>query len=331
MPLLVWFFDAFVGFEVAFEFAGAGAGFAGDFFGAAFAGEVKFGVGVGGGAAVFDVEGLGFEAYDVGLDVGDVGLLFFPGAEVLRLFVGACGAVGAVVARVAFEGVGCGIECEGAGCCAVEEFAVVRDDEGCAAVGLDEVFEPVEGGNVEVVGGFVEEEEVGCAEEEECESKAGFLPAAEGAEGCIAVDRAEAESLEDGVGALGVGVAAECFEACECCVVGGECVGGVVGGGEVFGGLLECGFGGEDVGLGGGKEVGDGLFEVGAEGLREVADREGGGGAGDGAAVGGFGSDDAAQEGGFAGAVSADQAKVFAVVDDEGDVFEDGGCAVVFA
>ncbi len=62
---------------------------------------------------------------------------------------------------------------------AVEEVAVVGDEEDGAAEAAEVVFEPVEGLGVEVVGGLVEQEEVGLLQQDAAEAGAAQLPAGE--------------------------------------------------------------------------------------------------------------------------------------------------------
>ncbi len=55
--------------------------------------------------------------------------------------------------------------------------AVVRDGDDRAAVAVEEIFEPVDGVEIEVVCGLVEEEGVGVSEERLGEKHANFLAA----------------------------------------------------------------------------------------------------------------------------------------------------------
>lgn len=76
---------------------------------------------------------------------------------------------------VAFEG-------EDVGGNSVEEPAIVADDNGASAKVDEAFFEGAEGANVEVVGRFVEEEEVAAAAEEFCEVNAVAFAAGEKAD-----------------------------------------------------------------------------------------------------------------------------------------------------
>ncbi len=188
---------------------------------------------------------------------------------------------------------------------AVEQVAVMRDDEGGAGEFGEPGFEPHGGFEVEVVGGFVEQEHVGRREQDGGEGHAHAPAAGEG------VDRAglgvgvEAEAGEDGRGARGRCVSTNGEEAV---MHFGEAVGvgvGVVGFGEegeaflvAFQHAVEQG----DVAVG--RLLPD-LAEAGA------------GGEADGAAVDADFAGDGFEQGGLAGAVAADQADAAAGVDGE--------------
>ena len=62
----------------------------------------------------------------------------------------------------------------------VEEVTVVGDEDDSAAVGFEEVLQPADGLGVEVVGGLVEEEEIGLDAEGPAEGNAAFFSAGEG-------------------------------------------------------------------------------------------------------------------------------------------------------
>ena len=91
---------------------------------------------------------------------------------------------------------------------AVEEVAVVGDDQE-GALEVEEVFlEDVEGDDVEVVGGFVEDEQVGLLHQDGEQVEPSFFAAGEFADGVVQhvvreeelVEEAEvADSLEDGL------------------------------------------------------------------------------------------------------------------------------------
>ena len=68
----------------------------------------------------------------------------------------------------------------------------MRDEDDGAGVAPQVAFEPVDGDDVEVVGGLVEEEEVGLGEEDAGEGHAHAPAAGEGVEGPVEVVRLEA-------------------------------------------------------------------------------------------------------------------------------------------
>ena len=70
---------------------------------------------------------------------------------------------------------------------AVEEVAVVGDEEAGAGVARQEDFEPLDSFGVEVVGGFVEDEEVGLGDEGAAEGDAAFFAAGEGADDAFGI------------------------------------------------------------------------------------------------------------------------------------------------
>ena len=69
----------------------------------------------------------------------------------------------------------------------VEEIAVMRDHDDCAAVGLQIGLEPLEGGEIEVVGRLVEHEQFGVGEQQPRERQTGLFPAREGVAGGVRV------------------------------------------------------------------------------------------------------------------------------------------------
>ena len=91
-------------------------------------------------------------------------------------------------------------------------------------------LEPFDGGEVEVVGGFVEEENVGGGDEGAGELGAHLPTAAEGAEGFLKAGCREAESAEGGFGAGLQLVAVAMFEfVLQFAQFGHEVGGGVAG------------------------------------------------------------------------------------------------------
>ena len=93
----------------------------------------------------------------------------------------------------------------------VEQFEVVAHDEQRAAVRAQEAHQPFLGVDVEVVGGLVEDEVVGAAEQDACQLDASPLSTGEGGERELRAIGREAEAGEDavhvGLGAVAARVA----------------------------------------------------------------------------------------------------------------------------
>ena len=83
---------------------------------------------------------------------------------------------------------------------AVEEIAVVRDEHDGAGITLEVAFEPVDADDVEVVGRFVEQEEVGSPQQELGESHAHAPAAGEGCQGAVEFVGFEAQPREHRLG-----------------------------------------------------------------------------------------------------------------------------------
>ncbi|MFM1945088.1 MAG: hypothetical protein RI897_4070 [Verrucomicrobiota bacterium] len=224
-------------------------------------------------------------------------MLVFIGGELLVVAVGFLDEVTGVVAGVgddfaAFDFVDLVDDF-------VHELAVVGDEEDGAGIFFEVILEPEEGEEVEVVGGFVEEEEVGFDDEESGEVCAHDPATAHGLGFASEVGVFEAEPAEEVFG-FGFGLGIVEF------VVAGVGV-EVIGGGDVAGFLKFAEF---DLELGqfvdaAGGDVEDGFVADGFGFLREVAD--------DGpfiafhrAGVGFELFKDDGEESGFAGAVGAD-------------------------
>jgi hypothetical protein len=240
---------------------------------------------------------LGLEAVDEGLEMGaavllllglgeEVGALLGPLAG--ELVVGA-GPVGELLLG----------QVEDAGDGAVQELAVVGDDQDGVGV-LDEVgFQPERAFEVEVVRGLVEEEEVGLGEEDGGQGHAHPPAAREVGAGLARLLVGEAQALEDGGGARLAGPGVDVGEA-------GLDLGDAVG---VLGGV---GFAEQGLALGVGCE--DGVQEgdvVAGNLLRDAADA-GAAGDLDGAGVERELAADEAEERGLAGAVAAHEADLVA-------------------
>ena len=80
---------------------------------------------------------------------------------------------------------------------AVDEMPVVRDEEDGAGVVLERVGERLDGAHVEVVGGLVEEQEVGVADEQGEQAEAAALAAREHLDALLDLVGAELEAAEE--------------------------------------------------------------------------------------------------------------------------------------
>ncbi len=89
--------------------------------------------------------------------------------------------------RVQFENGGDGV---------IQEGAVVRDDQRCPVEAVQPVFQPFEHGDVEVVGGFVEQQQVRLFQQDARQHQAGLLAAGEVGDGGVEVEVAQAEGAE---------------------------------------------------------------------------------------------------------------------------------------
>ena len=175
------------------------------------------------------------------------------------------------------------IQAEDGGGDAVEQVAIVRDqDQGAGEFG-EAVFEDLEGGDVEIVGGLVEQQDVGGLEHEAGDQDAGLLAAGEAGDGAIELAGIEEKALGPA--------------------------------GDVNGMALE-----DDVVAVRAESLAEGLVLVELlAGLVEVDDAEGGG-AVDGAGIGRDLAGEDAQQGGLAGAVEAEQAEAGAGSEREAEV-----------
>ena len=145
------------------------------------------------------------------LHVGDLALLGGAlGAELLEVVL-ALAQVGGVVARVGGEAaVLKGRDVAHAG---VHEGAVVAHEQHGSVVAREELLEPLNALEVEVVRGLVEQQQVGVAQEELGEGYAHLPAAREVLCGFVEVVDGESEAAQDGAGAALELVAAQALEA----------------------------------------------------------------------------------------------------------------------
>ena len=147
--------------------------------------------------------------------------IFFLALLVLALDAGADAGLlqDHVVVAAVVEDDGLVVDVGGVGADVVEEVAVVRDGDDRAVVAVEEVFEPVNGLEVEVVGGLVEEEGFGVAEEGLGEEDADLLAALQLGHLALVEFVGDVEALEEdcgvGLGLVAVFVADDAFEFAE--------------------------------------------------------------------------------------------------------------------
>ena len=79
----------------------------------------------------------------------------------------------------------------------VHKISVVADDDDAAAEGGEVVLKDVEGGDIEVVGGLIEDEEVGVLHEDHAELEAPALAAGELVDVVLLLEGCEEEMLEE--------------------------------------------------------------------------------------------------------------------------------------
>ena len=217
-----------------------------------------------------------------------------------------------VVAVVAGVGVElAAVDLDDAGGDAVEEVAVVGDEEDGTGEVAEVIFEPDDGFGIEVVGGFVEQEDVWLGDEGAGEGDAAFFATGEGVD--EAVGGGGAEAAHEGVDA---GVEVPAVEQLDLV--------------EEFGFLVAFDGAGfvavdedEEVCSAGADVSEDGGLFVEGEFLGEVAEAEVLA-FGDGTAIGLFGASDDAHEAAFTAAVAADEAEFFAFVEGHDGVVKDG-------
>ena len=137
--------------------------------------------------------------------MGTLALLFLVlRARLQALFV-VLPFVVAVVAAVALQLAV--FDVQDAGAEGVQEFAVVRDDDLCRRVSFEVVLQPDDGVEVEVVGGFVQEQQFGRGDEGAREVEPHPPAAGVAGNGAVLFAGREAEAIQQFGGAGGLGVA----------------------------------------------------------------------------------------------------------------------------
>ena len=254
------------------------------------------------------------------LQPGDLGLLALEGVGLVRERERLLAAVGAVAHRVVLAAPE--LELEHAGGDALQEPAVVRDEQDRAGQRRQLVLEPFERAQVEVVRGLVEQQQVGLRREHARERRARQLAARERAERPVGVLDPEAQSAQDLLEARAPGVAAHRFELGLRVRVGAQHVVAAVALRHAALELAQP--------VLGGVHVGQALADVGAEGMCArnrrplVVQRDAVAlGLADVARVGVDLADDGAQERRLARSVAADQGQALARRQPEGHAVVD--------
>ena len=150
--------------------------------------------------------GLGAETLDEALELLALAVLVGLGLEELLVAGLALGEV--VVQRAVVAGDGAAVDLDGDFGDGAEQVAVVRDEGQRALEAAQETLQPLHGGEVEVVGGLVEEEELGFGGQHAGELGAHAPAAGEGREGAVEVFRGVAQAAEGFLHAGLEGVAA---------------------------------------------------------------------------------------------------------------------------
>ncbi len=164
--------------------------------------------------------GVGGDGLDVLLDTGDLSLLPRVGISSSILLR----ALSLQVVRVA-TGVGCDrvrdvVQFQHRRDHRVQEGAIVRDDENRATVLTDKALQPEQGITVEVVGGLVQEEQVGPACQQRCQPCPCLLSTGQHCERSCKIDSPHAEHIKQGKQLVDRSVATPSLECSEGGVIG---------------------------------------------------------------------------------------------------------------
>ena len=173
--------------------------------------------------------GLGAEAGDETTDVGDLALLTLEHRLLHGEPSGALLFERRVVARIKNE-LSC-LDVRDVRDAGIEEVAIVRYHEQGAAIGREPALEPHHGIEVQVVGGFVEQQQVGAAQQRVAQVEPHAPAAGEVRHRPLQVGRREAEPVQHRRSARPGGIAVDGLQASVCL---GEAVAvvGVAGGGD---------------------------------------------------------------------------------------------------
>ncbi|MBA7619734.1 hypothetical protein ES703_27075 [subsurface metagenome] len=129
----------------------------------------------------FDLAGMAFEFSHRALQPGDALLLLMVGLPMLLVLSPLGPDVGSIVAWVGSDGVSLGIHLQDAGHRIVQESPVVRHDQHGPLVPPQVVLQPLQPGDVQVIGGLVQKEEGRVLEQDACQAQASSLTTAQDA------------------------------------------------------------------------------------------------------------------------------------------------------
>ncbi len=142
---------------------------------------------------------------DVLADAADLVRLAAPGGVLPLALVQVLVEVVAVVALIGANGVVAGVEIEDARHSAVEEGAVVADDERRTGVVGQPRLQPLQHGDVEVVGRLVQQQHIRLIEQHQGQRQARLLPPAQLAHWLLRRQRVETQVGQDGRGPPPIG------------------------------------------------------------------------------------------------------------------------------
>ena len=143
--------------------------------------------------------------HDILLHAADLLLLVVVGRKLLFALLRHLLDIGAVVAGILAHFPLLRVEGQDAGHAVVEKCAVVGDDQRPAVEIGQPGFQPVQHADVEMVGRFVEQQELRIVKQHQGQVKPRFLPAAQPRHGQIALDLVQAQSGQDAFRAPRIG------------------------------------------------------------------------------------------------------------------------------
>ena len=261
------------------------------------------------GLCLFRLGGLGLEPVHEALQVGAARLLLAGLGDHDGTAFGAL--AGELVVGAGIERQLAVIEMQDRAHGPVQQPAIVRDDQHGMGVALQVAFQPERAFEIEVVGRFVEQQDVGLREQHTRQRHAHPPAAREGGAGHVLFGLGKAQALEDRAGAALGGPGVDIGE-----------TGLDVGNAGGIGGGFRLGHQAGAFGIGGQNGI-EKRDLVARHLLRDAADA-GAFGHGDRAGIDGIFAADQLEQGGLAGAVAPDDADLVAFWDGDGGVLDQG-------